>query len=186
MSQTSVLNRISKALGPLKILIFSEDGVDRIKKVRINPFAFLILAAIIQAIPQPTEAPAFLINFATNIAIVAIMLTVLISIAFVVSRMLRSPIKFTDYIRRMGLSVFILSLLSIMIAFIVINFGMLIGYPEITFKLVQGSIITYYVFVVFGWCAERFAEFNDIKGVIVGVVAIALYYALHIAVSMLP
>jgi hypothetical protein len=73
-----------------------------------------------------------------------------------------------------------------MIAFIVINFGILIGYPEITFKLVQGSIITYYVFVVFGWCAERFAEFDDIKGVIVGVVAIALYYTLHVAVSMLP
>jgi len=182
----SIIQRAMKALGPLKLVLFSDDGIERINRMKINYYAILLLAALIQAVPTPAEPFTFVMHLVTNTIVVTVLLTVLITLLFGISKGLGSSVKFKDYLKRMSLAAFILVLLSIMIAFLIINFGILIGYPEITFKFVQGSMITYYMFVVFGWCAERFAGFDNLKGVLVGVIAIALYYALLMVVSLLP
>lgn len=184
---TETILKLSSAASTLKLAVFSEDGISHIKLNKFNRYALLLLAAFIQGIPStPADVFTYLGYLAMNTAIIAVLITISIAAMYLVSRWLGSSVRFGDYLKNMALTIFILTLLSIVTAFILINFGILIGHPDVAFKLVQGSIITYYVFVVFGWCAERLAGFDDLRGVAVGVLSIALYYGMHIVISLLP
>ncbi len=181
------MSLIGNLLKMLKIVIFSEDGIAEIKKAKLNVMLILALAILIQSIPsKPSDAVEFISNFAFNFVAVIILLIIFFSILFGIAKLLGSKIELLKFFSWLSVVSFIISFLSIVIAATLLQLGTLIGYPEVAFRLVQGSFISYYLFVVFGWCTERFAGFDDLKGVILGLIAVSLIYIFNLVLLLLP
>jgi len=178
---------IDSLVKTLKIVIFSEDGVAEIRKSKLNPALALLLAILIQSIPsKATDAAEFIFSFGFNFVAVTILLAIFFSILLGLARLLGAKLGAINYFGWLGTVIFIVSLLSITIAAALLYLGTLIGYPEVAFRLVQGSFISYYLFVVFGWCAERFAGFDNLRGVLLGLVAVSLIYVFNLMLLLLP
>jgi len=170
-----------------RVLYFSGRGIDAIRHVKLNGLILFVLAVLIGAFPSNySDTADYAMKYASNAAIVAAALAVMISVVYCAMRLIGSKVRFSQYFGNMSAVMFLISFSSIAIAFLLINFGMLIGYPDVAFKLVQGSFIVYYLFVVFAWSSERLAGFDEPKGMLGGLVGLALVYVFHLVLNMLP
>jgi hypothetical protein len=170
-----------------RVLYLSEKGIDAVKHVKFNGLLLFALAVLIQAFPSNySDTTDYMIKYLTNAAIVAVSLAAVISIIYGAMRAVGSKAKFGQYFGNLSAVMFLISFSSIAIAFLLINFGMMIGYPEVAFKLVQGSVIVYYMFVVFAWSSERLAGIDEPKGMFGGLVGLALVYIFHLVLNLLP
>jgi len=169
------------------VTIFREEGIKSIKKEMINPLVILFIFGFMQAFPSSFNSiESFIFNFVSNFAIIIILSMILCIFLYIIARMLGSKIKIKEYIKRIMNVFLITSLAFIIVAFLLINFGILINYPEVALKVVQGGFLSYYLFVVFGWSTERLAGFDDLKGTILGIVAVILIYIFHLITGLLP
>lgn len=174
-------------LNALRILYFSEMGITAIKHSKIHPLLPFILAVLIQSFPSNFEnIEGYLARYVLNFVIVAISLAVMITMIYATMKAIGSRIRFKEYFLQLSIVIFIISFISILFAFLLIEFGMIIGYPEVAFKLVQGSVIVYYLLVVFAWSSERFAGFDEPKAAIGGLVSLTLIYIFHLILNVLP
>ena len=171
----------------LKILYFSEKGVEAVKRFKVHPVVPFSLAVLLQSFPSMfTEMTDYLVKYVSNAAIVALTLAAMISVIFMVMKALGTKVRFGRYFGSVSAVMFLVNFVSIALAFLLINLGMLIGYPDIAFRLVQGSFIVYYLFVVFAWASERLAGFDEPKAALGGIASLALIYVFHLVLSILP
>jgi len=178
---------VDSLIKTLKIVIFSEEGIAEIKRSKLNIAIIMILAIFIQAIPSTAEdITGFISGLGFNFVAVTILLVILFSILLGTARLLGAKLTVVGYFSGLGIVMFVISFLSIVIAASLIYLGTLIGYPEVAFRLVQGSFISYYLFVVFGWCTERIAGFDDLKGVLLGIITVSLIYIFNLMLLLLP
>ena len=174
------------SLSIFKIIVFSEKGLSAIKKTKLSLVLF-ILAVFIQAIPASiSDYTSFLVKFGINAAAITLLLGVVFGILYLVSKGLGSKIKFKQYASGLASVTFVVSFVSIISALFLIYLGSATGFSEIAFSFIQGSIIVFYLFVVFGWCAEKLAGFDENKGMIIGLLAVTLMYGFHLLISALP
>lgn len=170
-----------------RVLYFGEKGIDAVKRVNFNGLVLFALAVLIQAFPSNYSSMAdCAFKYATNAVVVAASLGAMIAIIFGTMRVIGSKAKFRAYFGNMSAVMFLISFTSIALAFILINLGMIIGYPDVAFRLVQGSFIVYYLFVVFAWSSERIAGLDEPKAMIGGLASLALVYVFHLILNILP
>ncbi|VVB74074.1 Uncharacterised protein [uncultured archaeon] len=170
-----------------RVLYFGEKGIDAVRHVKFDGILLFALAVLMQAFPSNySDMTDYTIKYLTNAGIVAVSLAVMISIVYGAMRVVGSKVRFRQYFGHLSAVMFLISFSSIAIAFLLINFGMVIGYPDVAFKLVQGSFIVYYMFVVFAWSSERLAGIDEPKGAFGGLVSLALVYVFHLMLNLLP
>jgi len=178
---------MANQLDVLRVLYFSEKGIDAVKHFKMHPLIPFILAVLIQSVPSSFgDANEYIIRHLSNAGIVAIALAAMIAVIYRIIRLLESKVKFNSYFGQMSTIMFLVSFISIALAFLLIDFGMFIGYPDVAFRLVQGSFIVYYLFVVFAWASERLAGFDEPKAALGGIASLALIYVFHLVLSILP
>jgi hypothetical protein len=170
-----------------RVLYLSEKGIDAFRHVKFNGLLLFALAVLMQAFPSNySDMTDYAMKYLTNAAIVAVSLAAVIAIVYGAMKAIGSKVRFWHYFGSLSGVMFLVSFSSIAIAFLLINFGMLIGYPDVAFKLVQGSFIVYYMFVVFAWSSERLAGIDEPKGMLGGLVSLALVYVFHLVLNLLP
>ena len=178
---------MSSPIDLLKVLYFSEKGVDALRHLKTHPVVPFSLAVLLQSFPSVfTEMTDYFAKYVSNAAVVALSLAAMISIVFIIMKVLGTKVKFSKYFGSVSAAMFLVNFISITLAFLLINFGIIIGYPDIAFRLVQGSFIVYYLFVVFAWASERLAGFDEPKAALGGIASLALVYVFHLMLSLLP